>query len=305
MAAPIACEGVPRELGFAQGRARRGWLRARLGGAAWPWRRPADEVRLDRDLWRHHPQLAERTGGLALGAGVSRRALVAALARPGGPIARAPLVGLAVALEDARGGPLVVALVHPPPGTEDALVLRRARPDAGLAALEATFAWLAPGLAGVNEAGLAVAISAETRAPGAGDACRVPALALVTDCLQRFASADAAVDWCLRRPAGGVATLLAADASGRVVAASVAGDGRRALAPEGGLLVGSGPEALRAELAKAVRATPERDDAGLAAALLSVAPGVTAIWLDPVGRRVGAGVLALGAARERIGLAGR
>jgi hypothetical protein len=303
VAAPIACEGVPRELGFAQGRARRGWLRAWLGRAPWP--APDDVRRLDRDLWRHHPQLAERTGGLALGAGVSRRALVAALARPGGPIAPASLAGPALALEDARGGPLVVALVHPPLGAEDALVLRSARPDAGLAALEATLAWLAPGLAGVNEAGLAVAASAETRAPGAGDACRVPALALVTDCLQRFASADAAVEWCLRRPAGGVATLVAADASGRVVGASVAGDARRALAPEGGLLVGSGPEPLRAELAKAVRATPVRDVPDLAAALLPVAPGATAIWLDPARRRAGVGVLALGAAPEWIGLAGR
>lgn len=307
MGAPIACEGVPRELGFAQGRALRGWLRAWLGhtggGALRP--RSADALRLDRDLWRHHPQLAERTGGLAVGAGVSRRALVAALAHPGGPIAGAPVVGPALALEGAGGGPLVVALVSPPPGAEEALILRSARPDAGLAALEATFAWLAPALAGVNEAGLAVAASAEVRAPGATDGCRVPAFALVSDCLQRFATADAAVEWCLRRPAGGVATLLAADASGRVAGASVAGDARRALAPEGGLLVGSGPEPLCSALAKATRATPVCDASSLAAALLPAAPGATAIWLDPVRRRVGVGVLALGAEPGLAALPGR
>lgn len=302
--APLACAGVPRELGWAQGRALRPVIRSRVGGGRWRALVPpsADAAALARDLWRHHPQLAERTAGLALGAGVAARDLFELLAREAGLRAGAPLSGPALALEDAEGGALVAALFALPPGAEDTLLLRASRPDAGLCSLETALAWLAPGFAGVNEAGLAVAASAALRSPAPGDPCRVPAFALVSDCLQRFATAEAAVEWCLRRPSGGVTAILVADAGGRVAGASLAGGARCALAPQSGLLVGSGPEAVCGGVAKAVHAAPARDAAGLAAALAPVCPGTTAVWLDPARRRLGFGALAPGARAEFVSI---
>lgn len=298
---PIACAGVPRELGFAQGQALRGVIRARVGHGLRAWLRPrsAAAARLDRDLWHHHPQLAERSGGIALGAGVARRALVEALAAAGADASVLP----AAALRAPHGAARLLSLLAPLPGAEEGWILRRSRADAGIPVLELVRAWLAPAHAGVNEAGLAVAASAATRAPGEADACAVPAFALVSDCLQRFATAAAAKEWCLRRPVGGSASILAADAAGRVAGVEIAGGVPRALTLEAGAraLLGSGSEPLRDLLAKAL-AAPGLDDVGLAAALLPLAPGATAFWFDPAGRRAARAPLALGARPEWIAL---
>ena len=281
MGEPLGCAGVPRDLGVAQGRACAAAIRARVGRPS-RWRRtPAALARLDRDLWRHHPQIAERIEGLVLGARVSRRALLEALAGEAGMGAGPPRGGLALAL--AGGPPLLAKLVG---DGEAGLVLRRSRPEAGIAALEATLAWLPSALAGVNEAGLAVAVSAAVAPPEPGEPCFAPALVLVQDCLQRFASAEAAVDWCLKRPAGGAAAILAADARGHVLGAALEGSRRAALAPEDGVLVGSGPEPQRAALAKACREAPARDPSALATALAAAAPGALALCLDPTRRRL-------------------
>jgi len=280
----LGCAGVPRDLGVAQGRAQAAAIRARVGRPC-RWRRaPRALARLDRDLWRHHPQVAERLEGLALGARVPRRALLEALAGEAGMGAGAPQGGIALALAGGPdGGPLVAKLVG---CGQTGLVLRRSRPEAGIAALEATLAWLPSALAGVNEAGLAVAVSAAVAPPDPGEPCGVPALVLVQDCLQRFSSAEAALDWCLKRPAGGATVILAADAQGRVLGAALAAGRRRALAPEDGVLVGSGPEPERAALAKACREAPARDPSALAAALAAASPGAIALCLDPTRRRL-------------------
>ncbi len=284
--ATVDCAGVSRDLGVQQGRAWAGALRAGLGSGAHRWRSwlapPRSSLRqLERDFWRHFPHLAERTSGLALGARVPRRALIQALR--GTP----PVQGVAAEPGRTGAGPLALALF----GGESPVHVRRSRPEAGIPALEVTFPWLAAALAGVNEEGLAVLA---LPGPSARD-LRAPAFLLGQDCLQRFSTADAAVDWCLKRPAGGTATLIVADARGRVAGAAADGERRRVLAPESGLLPGD----PGGELAKACGDEARLDPSGLARAARAAAGPCVAVWLDPTARRLGV-TDAGGAAASRI-----
>lgn len=240
-AEPVDCEGAPRDLGLDQGTACAAEVasRARAAGArrlyvgAW---RPHDRDRvareadraLGRDLRRHFPHLAERLAGLARGARVPEAALVHLLARvvglrPG----EGGVPGIAVGRHPGRGGRGGGGLaVRVPAGG----IVRRARPDTGFAALEWTLPWLPGALAGVNAAGLSGAV-----VPGVGgDGASAPATLLLQGCLQQFASAASAVEWCERRPAGGRAELFFADAAGAAVGLSVDGAKRTPLAPPDG-----------------------------------------------------------------------
>ena len=78
MQLPAVCPGGPREMGVAQGESFTAAIRGRIApaGLLEPWRSlPAELAAFDRAVWRHHPQLAERLGGLALGARVSGTSL--------------------------------------------------------------------------------------------------------------------------------------------------------------------------------------------------------------------------------------
>lgn len=285
MDAPLACAGVPRDLGVAQGSAFAHEVRARAGTARLleGLSRPAPELaRLDRDLWRHHPQLAERVTGLALAAGASRRGVLRALAQAGSP----PSEAVALVAATDSSAPRIWCRFDAG-AASDAPRVRIDRPDAGIPALVAAPAWLPAAVCGVNQAGLAVAVSAPEAPPGGADRFRVPPLVLVGDCLQRFSDVGGVLRWCAGRPAGGVATVLAADASGDAAGLRFTAGERTRLSPDDGVLMGSGPRGLCQVLAKAARQPVGEDAAAWAAALCDAVPGAAGVWLDPAGRCLG------------------
>jgi hypothetical protein len=283
--APLALEGVPRELGYAQGRAARTSIRRACAGAgpvAETLARfgvlPRERARWLRDVRRHFPHQAEWLEGAARGAGVSLGSLVRAAAdalsaRDGAWSAAdgtlSALDGTLLAL--ARPGGAWLAR-----GVASDAVLRRVAPEGRFRSLELARPLLpAPDL-GVNEAGLAVAV----RSGAAADPrCAAPAALLARDCLERFDSVSSALDWCLGRPAAPGAALLFADASGRLAGVLLAAHERRVLRPENGVLaLGVDESALGALRAR--RAEPAAPDLSAA---LGVAPGGYAL-ADPARR---------------------
>jgi hypothetical protein len=262
--ASIRCAGAPRDLGFDQGRACRDAIHADaralgfesaaprlLGFASWTRaRRPPPEP-MARDLARHFPHLAERTAGLASGAGLPVGALVGLLAAELLDPLEAAFAQLGFAAAPAG---LRLALRSPLPPT--GLVLRTTRPEGGYANLTLTRPGLAAALAGVNERGLAAA-ALPLGAPGAGERCQAPAVLLAEGCLERLDSVEKALEWCERRPGGGRVRLVFADASGARGAVEI-------------------------DAAKRLRLEPAvLDDARPAAA-----PIGTAVRIDPAARRI-------------------
>jgi hypothetical protein len=274
----LECAGAPRDLGHAQGVALGPALRARL--ATGPALRP--DRRVDRDVWRHFPHLAERSAGLARGARIGRASLAVALERElrGGGAASG---GLAVGVDAARSGGDALLVRGFEPRVAREFRLRRSRPDHGFVSLEATLPWLVACLAGVNEAGLAAtARSLPCAEPGP---CAAPALLLVQDCLARFDATEKAVEWCLRRPAGGRASILLADAAGVQLGVLVDGARRRVLGPEAGLLFPADPSPRALALEKEVREASVLDGVAFSRIRSEAAEGL--VWLDPAGRRLG------------------
>jgi hypothetical protein len=147
------------------------------------------------------------------------------------------------------------------------LVVRRKRPEGRFRSVEVVRPWLAGALLGVNESGLAAAL-----ADGRWDGTGAPAALLVEDCLQRFSDVDAALDWCLGRPAAPAAVLLFADSGGEMAGVEVSAGGRRVLRPAEGLLVVGGPSAAADDLAKRLRETsPVATPGALGAGVIEVA----------------------------------
>lgn len=270
----IECRGAPRDLGFDQGVARARDVASFVSRhAPGPW-----AERLERDVWRHFPHLAERSAGLASGARVSRRLLVRALEVELGLGATPPSDGIALGLSAERT-PSGARLLRVLP---EGLLLRRSHPDSGYASLDATLPALPGALAGVNEAGLAVAVQTmPLQQPGS---CAAPAFLLAQHCLQHFDSVEKAVDWCLRRPGGGRATLLFADEKVQQ-GVRLEPERRSHLHAEDGLLLAPDPSPGRAPLEKDLAATRTLDAASVRR-ILQAGSGVE-VWLDPVGRRVG------------------
>lgn len=257
----FACEGAPRDLGLDQGVALRAEVRRAV--ATLPWRARieaalggalADPVsaRVDRDLRRHFPHMAERLDGLARGAGARSGELSALLARElHAAVAAGPAAspGLLAALAAQDGGPAVLGRTLPEAG----VVTRHSAPDHDFASRELALSWLVPALGGRNEQGLCVVGASR---PSEGDfdgGCAAPAVLLVQDCLQRFDSTDKAIEWCEGRPAGGRASLLVADAAGDVAEVEIDGDDRRVRRPSDGVLVVSRTPAEGEALEKALR----------------------------------------------------
>jgi hypothetical protein len=256
----VGCSGAPRDLGLDQGVALR--VAVRREAAQLPWRARieaalggagADRLseRVDRDLRRHFPHMAERQAGLARGAGVRPGELSALLARElytasaPGPAASQ---GLLAALAPTDGGPAIVGRTLP----EADVVTRNSAPDHDYASREVVLPWLVPALGGRNERGLCVVGASQPceGVPEAGGAA--PALLLVQDCLQRFDSTEKAIEWCQGRPAGGRAALLIADAEGDVAAMEIDRDVRNVRRATDGLLVVARTAAEADALRKAV-----------------------------------------------------
>jgi hypothetical protein len=273
----VRCAGAPRDLGLDQGRSAQDAIRAALRDG----RRDRSAPRAARDLERFFPHHAERMQGLSLGAGVPARALAARLAEW-----LAGDGGLAAVLSTARaGGALLGRSIH---AAADALVLRASAPDNDYRTLELAPAWSAAAWIGVNEHGLAATATALPAAAAQLGGCAAPAQLLVQDVLQRFDSVDKAVDWALRRPAGGTASLLLADASGSTAAVAIEGRERRLIGTGEGTLVGLGPLAARAALEKALAESARLDADALARLLDAAAAHAPLVAVaDPLGRRLG------------------
>jgi hypothetical protein len=226
-----------------------------------------------REFIRHYTHLAERAEGLALGADLRLEAVAALLFDAPGALARS-----APALSVGGDGGAVVARALPrAPTASERWLLRRSRPEVGFASVEVTLPWLPAAVAGVNEAGLAVAL-----APG--DAPAVLAL-LVQEGLQRFGDLASALDWCLKRPGEGRGTILLADECGASAAVHFEDAVRRVERgdPSGGLVAGD-PTAA-SELRKRLEEGIVGAEAALTA-LEAVAPGADRVALLPDRRRL-------------------
>jgi hypothetical protein len=254
----VECEGAPRDLGRDQGRACGRSLREGFGGLPRSERfwlrlgRPAAGLR--RELRRHFPRQAELLAGMAAAAGVPAAWLFSLLGGEGA--ASPPEIAVAVGGEISGSAALVAR------GLGGEWTVRRSRPEGGLRSVEVTRPWLAHALVGVNEAGLAVAVvcggPADVSPLGfaslrASLAAALPTAPLAQDCLQRFATLDACLDWCAGRPGERPATLLFADASGEIAGIEIAPGRRSILRPAEGWLAGGGSPAAREEIGKALR----------------------------------------------------
>jgi hypothetical protein len=289
----VVCRGAPRDLGFDQGAAVRARLRADASAArglsalVGRLRGRAQVVRADRDIRRFFPHMAERMAGLARGAGVPRAALVARLVRA----TQEPSSGWLVAADAARTGEEGALLARAVAGQLAGLgawIVRRSEPDHDHHSVEVAPAAGVPALAGVNEHGLAAAATHAAAPPEDFADCAAPAELLVQDCLQRFDTVEKAVEWCVRRPAGGRARILLADAAGGMAAVDVEGTVRRVLASEAGVLLGLARGSAQGALGKAAAARPRLCGSALAALLAEMAgPGALRLLLDPHRRRLG------------------
>ena len=278
----LVCEGAPRDLGLDQGR----WCRATLSAsyranstlerARWRLGRHSEAARrVARDLRRYYPQQSEAIEGMSRGAGVPGAWLIDLLSRE---LRQGTAKGsLAFAASsDLTEGTGIVARTLP-----DDTIVRRCRPEGGFASIELIRPWSTAPLAGINEGGLAVATVPEPAGSDPGG-CAAPSVLLAHDCLARFDSIDAAVDWCLARPGAGSATILLADASGEIAGVHAQGPDRRVFRPADGLLLHTGGHERESEIGKALRqACP------LIAPDLGKFLGMALVALDPSGRRMG------------------
>lgn len=213
----VSCRGAPRDLGWDQGRACAEALRGARRASGW---RPVGQLgALLGDLRRHFPHQAEQLEGIARGAGIGLRALASQWLRG----LREPARAIAVV---CRGSARLYAALP-----SDA-ILRHILSDGRFATAEFSRPPFTGPLLGINEAGLAVAVSGrcapETRtAPGA---------LLARDCLERFEAVEAALAWCQVRPAAAGHTLLFADASGKLGAVDRRGEVAERLEARSGLI---------------------------------------------------------------------
>jgi hypothetical protein len=289
----VECEGSPRDCGRDQGRAcadalRERFarlelgarLRLRLGGLG------GNGLALRRELSRHFPRQVETLAGMSVAAGVPAAWLAACLESEcaGGPEEIAGAVGGEV----SRSGAVVARAL----GGE--WIVRRSRPEGAFRSVEVTRPWLAHALLGVNEAGLAVAVvrpDLTSLAFGSlrGRFAALPAAPLALDCLQRFATLEACLDWCASRPGERPAALLFADAAGEVAGIEIAPGRRRILRSAEGWLAAGGSAAAREEMGKTLR-----ESGGLAGDPRSSHGGAFA-FADPAARS-----LRLGPARYAV-----
>jgi hypothetical protein len=242
MSSVVECEGSPRDLGLDQGAACAAALRA-TRAAQRMHERPVrgSDAALARDLRRHFPRQAEVLAGMSVAAGVPRAWLERMLARElveAAPGSADAWVLAADATLAAGAGLLARCL-------SGERIVRRRRPEGGFRSVEVTRPWLGTAFAGVNERGLA-AVTLEARGGASGE-CAAPGALLIQDCLERFESLDAALDWCTGRPGGGAATLLLADATGEVAGVEIAAAARRVLRPAEGLLLAGADASDRAK----------------------------------------------------------
>lgn len=259
----IECAGHPRDMGLAQGEAVRAGVAAACDAAGLSTRRsrrptlsgfsagPVRGAGAGREFIRHFAHQAERLEGLARAAGVPIDSILALHlqggAEPGLLAQRAGLRAYpAPSTHDidshnaASKGRILLERSLPACRTGEAgWLLRESRPAVGFRSVEVGLPWLVPGVAGVNEAGLAVMASPLLWSE-AGQTSAPPLQLLVQECLQRFEDLDGALGWCEKRPAEGEQSLVLADASGAVATVISSGRARRIQVGTGELLLEGG-----------------------------------------------------------------
>jgi len=279
----LVCEGAPRDLGLDQGR----WCRSTLVAGfraqtlldrtRWRLGFQSDTTRrIARDLRRYFPQQAEAIEGMSRGAGVPEAWLVELLARETRNGEANASLAFGASRDLAENGALLARTL---PAES---IVRRCRPDGGFASVELLPAWSTAPFAGVNERGLAVTTLPQRRESATDARCAAPVSLLAHDCLARFESLDAAVDWCMARPGGGAAALLLADASGEIAGVHLQGSTRRVFRPADGLWVQTSGHAREGEIGKALR-----EAAPLVASDLARFLGMPLVSLDPDARKLG------------------
>ena len=278
----LICEGAPRDLGLDQGR----WCRATLAAsyaahsnwdrARWRMGRHSDADRLvARDVRRYFPQQSEAIEGMSRGAGIPGAWFVEMIAR------ETRLQSAKGSLAFAATGELTDSQATLSRTLPEDTIVRRCRPDGGFASIELIRPWSTAPVAGVNTGGLAVATVLQSDG-SASTGCAAPVTLLAHDCLARFESVDAAVDWCVARPGSGSATILLADTSGEIAGVHAQGAQRRVFRPADGLLLQTGGHEREAEIGKALRQASPLVSADLGRFL-----GMSLVTLDPSGRRLG------------------
>jgi hypothetical protein len=267
----IECAGDPRAMGQAQGLACRSAVQERVlraGGRIGRSRLPSLHSLASgpvlgrgpgREVIRHYTHLAERMAGIARNADVSFATLMKLFCR--GTTAAAPideLMGSTVAVGVSRSageGPLVLRTLTGGSRAGSQWIVRKSRPEVGFASAEVTLPWLASAVAGINEAGVSVAIAPryESNAEGSDSGWSNPrhaphALLLVQECLQRFEDVGACLDWCSKRPCSGDVSLVLADAAGCLQQVDSSGGEIRVVEPKAGLVLGGASPNAEQEL---------------------------------------------------------
>jgi hypothetical protein len=310
----IECVGDPRAMGHCQGLAYRDEITKRIamgGGKTHRSRFPSLFALTSgkhlgqgtgRELIRHYTHLAERMAGIATNADVpfdSVMELFNNATRGAGPgeelVAPAIAVG-AARCEQANGSPVVLRTLSGSDLESSAWIVRKSRPEVGFASAEITLPWLATAVAGVNEAGVAVAIAPRSASYGGGvnagavNPRNAPhAVLLVQECLQRFEDLDGCIDWCRKRNRSGNISLVIADAAGQLAQLEVEGTECRIAESVDGFAV----DGASAQTDARLRAH-YRDSAGIdLEALATVGEGAAAtteraegqlVWLEPASR---------------------
>lgn len=299
----IECAGDPRAMGHGQGLAHRAAIQARIASAGGRVRRRrlpslrALTAGADlgsgtgREVIRHYTHLAERMAGIARNADVpfaSLMDLFSMSTRGAGPdddlVSPAIAIG-AAQTPSASGGPLVVRTLSGSSFESSPWILRKSTPEVGFASAEITLPWLATAIAGVNAAGVAVAIAPRSASYGGGvnagavNPRHAPhAVLLVQECLQRFEDLDGCLDWSRKRPRSGNVSLVIADANGRLAKVEIEGPECRVVESEMGLALDGGlpepTERIEAEF---------RDTQRIALDALA-AESELLVWLEPASR---------------------
>lgn len=237
----VICEGLPVEMGRAQGTALAGRIHAARKALREieafrrqrPWWLPYPLYRwlagrkaqrlLASLLSRELPELGQRLEGLAEGARLSLstlylfNALEPLLSSIGGCTA-CPGGCSAVAVRGSRsadGGPMIARNFDYLPVVQPFYTVRKSRPREGFRSLEFTVAPLAGAVDGMNQQGLCIAYNYAFATDG-DPAPAVPITMLISEALRRCGTVQEAAAWIAARRRWGGGLLMLADASGDV-----------------------------------------------------------------------------------------
>lgn len=313
----IECVGDPRAMGHCQGLAYRAAIRACTAAAGVRSRRgrlPSLRALTSgtglgrgtgREVIRHYTHLAERMAGIARNADVPFSSLMELFCKStcgAGPdeelVASAVAIG-ARRVEDVGVGPLVLRTLAGSSFEDSPWILRKSRPEVGFASAEITLPWLATAVAGINEAGVAIAMAPRSTSYGGGVSARhAPhAVLLVQECLQRFEDLAGCLDWCRKRPRSGNVSLIIADAGAQLAQIEVEGPECRIVEVDSGVALDGASADIDRQLRSHFRDRQRFD--------LDAMPGIgdsageLAVWLEPARRK-----LSVRSVRER-GSAGK